>query len=145
MTKRIKKTDSSSEPVPAEKPSSSSFTTPKKKAKVVEEDEIIDLTMDPEFVDSAEGYDTDWKSSKPPSPLQEPKTSKSDKPEKKSMFTPPTGKLLEARTKPESRGTTATSSAATSETGDSSTYGKKRGRGFVIKEEESSSDSDESD
>ena len=62
------------------------------------------------------------------------------------MFTPPTGKLLEARTtKPESRGTTATSSAATSETGDSSTYGKKRGRGFVINEEESSSDSDESD
>jgi len=86
MTKRIKKTDSSSEPVPAEKSSSSSFTTPKKKAKVVEKDEIIDLTMDPDFVDSAEGYDADWKSSKPPSPLQKPKTSKSDKPENKEEY-----------------------------------------------------------
>ena len=144
MTKRKQKTDSSSEPVPAEKPSSSSFTTPKK-AKVEEEKEIIDLTMNPEFIDSAEGYDADWESSKPPSPLQKPKTFKSDKLEKKSVFTPPKGKLLEARTKPESRGTTATSSAATSETGDSYTYGKKRGRGFVSKEEVSSSDSEESD
>jgi hypothetical protein len=86
MTKRIKKTDSSSEPVPAENPSSSSFTTPEKKAKVVEEEEIIDLTMDPEFVDSAEGYDADWKSSKPPSPLQKPKNSKSDKPDRKEEY-----------------------------------------------------------
>ena len=39
----------------------------------MEENEIIDLTMDPEFVDSAEGYDANWKSSKPPSPLQKPK------------------------------------------------------------------------
>ena len=113
----------------------------------MEEKDIIDLTiMDPGFVDSAEGYDEDWKSSKPPSPLQTPKSSQSAKPEKKNAFTPPTGKLLESRSKPESsRGTTVTSSAASSETGESYTYGKKRGRGFVIQEEISSSDSEESD
>ena len=146
MIKRNRKAESSStEPVTAEKPSRESFTTPKKKAKVVEEKDIIDLTMDPGFVDSAEGYDEDWKSSKPASPLQTPKSSNSAKPEKKYPFTPPTGKLLESRSKPESsRGTTVTSSAASSETGESYTYGKKRGRGFVIQEEISSS-SEESD
>ena len=99
--------------------------------------------MDSNFVDSAEGFDVDWKSTEPSSLIQAPKSIKTEKPEQKKIFIAPKGTIATS-SKPIARGS-ATSSAASSESAESYTYGKKRDKGFVIHEEESSSDSENSD
>ena len=109
----------------------------------IEKQEIVDLTGDPQYIDSAEGYDPEWKSSKPNSPIPEPRKSCYPKPGK---YMRPTAKLG-ATSKPASRGSATSSSAASSENLDepSYTYGKKRGRGFLLPEESSDSAEDSSE
>ena len=80
-----------SEPIPEENPTSGSITTPKKKAKVEVKKDVIDLTNDPDFIDSAEEYDENWKSSKPASPKQKSNSTSSKMPELKCKFIKPTG------------------------------------------------------
>ena len=139
--KRIKEDSSSSEPVVLATPAKSEpvvLATPTKSKKIkTEKEEIVDLTGDPQFIDSAEGYDPDWKSSRPASPMQPPKSTTYPKPGK---YMRPTAKLG-ATSKPVARGY-ATSSATSSDTVESYTYGKKRGRGFV--QEESSESAEDS-
>jgi hypothetical protein len=133
MTKRrIKEDSSSSEPVVPQQPIIESLTTPTQNKKIkIEKEEIVDLTGDTEFVDSAEGYDPDWKSSKPASPISEPRKSCYPKPGK---YMRPT-KILGATSRPKSRGSATSSSAASSDNG------KKRGRGFLTEESSDSEDS----
>ena len=133
MTKRrIKEDSSSSEPVVPQQPIIESLTTPTQNKKIkIEKEEIVDLTGDPEFIDSAEGYDPDWKSSKPASPISEPRKSCYPKPGK---YMRPT-KMLGATSRPKSRGSATSSSAASSDNG------KKRGRGFLTDESSDSEDS----
>ena len=69
---------------------------------------MVDLTGDPQFIDSAEGYDPNWKSSNPASPISEPRKSCYPKPGK---YMRPTAKLG-ATSKPASRGSATSSSAA---------------------------------
>ena len=144
--KRIKEDTSSSEPIVFPTPAKSKpveLATPTK-AKIIkiEKEEIIDLTGDPQFIDSAdsaEGYDPDWKSSKPPSPIQEPRKSCNPRPGK---YMRPT-KMLGATSRPKSRGSATSSSAASSDNLDDESYkhGKKRGRGFLTEESSDSEDS----
>jgi hypothetical protein len=138
--KRIKEDSSSSEPVVLATPAKSEpvvlATATKSKKIKIEKEEIVDLTGDPQFIDSAEGYDPDWKSSRPASPMQPPKSTTYQKPGK---YMRPTAKLG-ATSKPVARGY-ATSSATSSDTVESCTYGKKRGRGFVQEESSESEDS----
>ena len=111
---------------------------PKTKKIRIEKEEIVDLTGDPQFIDSAEGYDPNWKSSNPASPISEPRKSCYPKPGK---YMRPTAKLG-ATSKPASRGSATSSSAASSDTLDESyKYGKKRGRGFLTEESSDSEDS----
>jgi len=140
MTKRrIKEDSSSSEPVVPQQPKIELLTTPTQNKKLkIEKEEIVDLTGDPEFIDSAEGYDPDWKSSKPASPISEPRKSCYPKPGK---YMRPT-KMLGATSKPKSRGSATSSSAASSDNLDESyKHGKKRGRGFLTEESSDSEDS----
>ena len=137
MTKRrIKEDSSSSEPVVPQQPKIESLTTPTQNKKIkIEQEEIVDLTGDPEFIDSAEGYDPDWKSSKPASQMSAPCKSSYPKPGK---YMRPT-KHLGATSKPTGSATSSSAaSAASSE--ESYTYGKKRGRGFLLPEESSESE-----
>ena len=133
MTKRrIKEDSSSSEPVVPQQPIIESLTTPTQNKKIkTEKEEIVDLTGDTEFVDSSEGYDPDWKSSKPASPISEPRKSCYPKPGK---YMRPT-KILGATSRPKSIGSATSSSAASSDNG------KKRGRGFLTEESSDSEDS----
>jgi hypothetical protein len=146
--KRIKEDTSSSEPIvfptPAKKSKPVELATPTK-AKIIkiEKEEIIDLTGDPQYIDSADsamGYDPDWKSSKPPSPIQEPRKSCNPRPGK---YMRPT-KMLGATSRPKSRGSATSSSAASSDNLDESNkHGKKRGRGFLTEESSVSSKEEE--
>ena len=131
MTKRrIKEDSSSSEPVIPQQPKIEQLTTPTQNKKIkIEKEEIVDLTGDSEFIDTAEGYDPNWKSSKPASPISTPCKSRYPK------YMRPT-KHLGATSK--STGSATSSSAASSE--ESYTYGKKRGRGFLLPEEPSESE-----
>ena len=103
--KRIKEDSSSSEPVVLATPAKSEpvvLATPTKTKKIkIEKEEIVDLTGDPQFIDSAEGYDPDWKSSRPASPMQPPKSTTYPKPGRK--YIRPTAKLG-ATSKPVARG-----------------------------------------
>ena len=140
MTKRrIKEDTSSSEPMVPQQPKVESLTTPTKNKKIkIEKEEIVDLTGDTEFIDSAEGYDPDWKSSKPASPISEPRKSCNPRPGK---YMRPT-KMLGATSRPKSRGSATSSSAASSDNLDESyKHGKKRGRGFLTEESSDSEDS----
>ena len=74
----------------------------------IEKEEIVDLTGDPQFIDSAEGYDPNWKSSNPASPISEPRKSCYPKPGKYMRTTAKLG----ATSKPASRGSATSSSAA---------------------------------
>ena len=149
MTKRrVKEDSSSSEPVVLATPAKSEpvvLATPTITKKIkIEKQEIVDLTGDPQYIDSAEGYDPEWKSYKPNSPIPEPRKSCYPKPGK---YMRPTAKLG-ATSKPASRGSATSSSAASSENLDdepSYTYGKKRGRGFLLPEESSDSAEDSSE
>jgi len=145
VKKRIKEDTSSSEPIVLPTPARSKpveLATPTK-AKIIkiEKEEIVDLTGDPQFIDSAdsaEGYDPNWKSSKPASPISEPRKSYYPKPGK---YMRPT-KMLGATSKPKSRGSATSSSAASSDNLDESyKHGKKRGRGFLTEESSDSEDS----
>jgi hypothetical protein len=140
--KRIEEDSSSSEPVVLPTPAKSEpvvLATPTKtKIIKIEKEEIVDLTGDPQFIDSAEGYDPNWKSSKPASPISEPRKSCYPKPGK---YMRPTA-MLGATSKPKSRGSATSSSAASSDNLDESyKYGKKRGRGFLTEESLDSEDS----
>ena len=104
----------------------STLTTPTKEQKIkVEKEDVVDLTLDLQYVDSAEGFDPDWKSSRPASPMQAPRSTNYLKPGK---FMQPTVKLG-ATSKPAARGSATSSAASSDNTVDESyTYGKKRGR-----------------
>ena len=110
--KRIKEDSSSSEPVVLATPAKSEpvvlATATKSKKIKIEKEEIVDLTGDPQFIDSAEGYDPNWKSSNPASPISEPRKSCYPKPGKYMRTTAKLG----ATSKPASRGSATSSSAA---------------------------------
>jgi len=120
VKKRIKEDTSSSEPIVLPTPAKSKpvelATATKAKIIKIEQEDIIDLTGDLQYIDSAdsaEGYDPDWKSSKPASPISEPRKSCYPKPGK---YMRPT-KILGATSRPKSRGSATSSSAASSDNG----------------------------
>ena len=124
---------------------SSYETPPVKKNKTEKIDEFIDLTNDDEFVDSSKDLKLSKLDFAPAEKFQHPYSSTSAKPKPKPEFIRPELRLPTI-SKPPARGSVAsTTSKTSSDSYESYTYGKKRGRGFILAEEDSEEESSASD
>ena len=145
MTRRRKP----SPPDIKEEIATSSYETPpvKKKKKAKKDDVIDDLTNDDEFVDSSKDLKLSDLDIKPAEKIQHPYSSISEKPKPKPEFIRPESRLPPTISKPSARGSVAssTTSKTSSDSYESYTYGKKRGRGFILAEEDSEEESSASD
>ena len=122
---------------------SSYETPPVKKNKKAKKDDVIDLTNDDEFVDSSKDLKLSDLDIKPAEKIQHPYSSISEKPKPKPEFIT---RLPPTISKPSARGSVAsTTSKTSSDSYESYTYGKKRGRGFIQAEEDSEEESSASD
>ena len=104
------------------------------------------MTNDDEFVDSSKDLKLSELDIIPAEKIQHPYSSTSEKPKPKPEFIRPPESRLPTVSKPSARGSIAsTTSKTSSDSYESYTYGKKRGRGFILAEEDSEEESSASD